>query len=72
MNVLRMLKCVRVSWHVLQSTARLADEALCYLGFGLSMLAYVGGRSPPASEPKDGPLDMLREGKESEGRPTGM
>lgn len=29
------------------------------LGFGLSMKELVVGRSPPPSEPKDGPLDML-------------
>ena len=30
-----------------------------HLAFGLSMKELAVGMSPPASEPKDGPLDML-------------
>jgi hypothetical protein len=45
---------------------RAAIAGLCavfYLGLGLSMKEFEVGRSPPASEPKDGALDMLGGGE---------
>ena len=40
-------------------SSRRINQTCIYLAFGLSMNELVEGISPPASEPKDGPLDML-------------